>query len=562
MNKDQSTYFLKRAFILGLLIIAFGSTVKSQKMTIVTTGPFTPILYDAFKQNENPKINDTVVKKPELTYTINPKLYQTTFTVEPIKAAKIGGDPLVKFYKSYIRAGFGTKTTPYGEFYFNNLRSTEQSIGFYFRHISSSGKIKNYAFPGYSDNEAAIYASKFYKNHALTGSVDYNRNVVHYYGFNPAENPGISNDSIKQRFSNVAGQIGFKSTYRDSSKVNHSFFLRYSNLSDFYLADESEILFKSAIDKKVKFLGKSINSQDLGLVANVDYFNDRTGVDTSWGAVVKLLPHFSASYDVLKFDIGCNVFIKAADETKVKPFPDLKLDVNLYNNVFILYARLTNDMERNSLRSFSSENPFVNTAFPGFEFTHTEMKFTGGFKGCLGSELSFNANVTQSKIDKLPLFVNDTTSKLMNKFLVIYDNASILNSHIEITYQKSEKFNAMLILNYNKYTMHTEKYAWHKPNSDVKFVFTYNLKDKIILKADVFAYSSTYAKTFSEGLNPTVIPVKLKGAADFNLGLEYRYSKILSAFLNFNNIAAENYKQWYRYPSYGFNVLGGVTYAF
>jgi len=57
-------------------------------------------------------------------------------------------------------------------------------------------------------------------------------------------------------------------------------------------------------------------------------------------------------------------------------------------------------------------------------------------------------------------------------------------------------------------------------------------------------------------------PKELKGIFDANLGLEYRYTKKLSAFINFNNIGAVRYQRWEDYPTQRFNVLGGLTYSF
>jgi hypothetical protein len=49
---------------------------------------------------------------------------------------------------------------------------------------------------------------------------------------------------------------------------------------------------------------------------------------------------------------------------------------------------------------------------------------------------------------------------------------------------------------------------------------------------------------------------------DFNLGFEYRYSKILSGFVNINNLTAGRYQNWYNYPNQRFNLMAGITYAF
>ncbi|MFA4852917.1 MAG: hypothetical protein WC599_10395, partial [Bacteroidales bacterium] len=540
--------------------------IKAQNADVIIIDAYKPTISDAFKINDNPKIQDTTVEKLNLNYQISSRLYPTTYYLDPIKPAKMVGEPLTKFYKSYVKAGFGTKTTPLAEIYFNNLRSTDQSIGAYFRHLSSAGKIKDYAFPGFSDNEAVVYASKFYKNHTLSADIDYNRNVVHYYGFNPAElPPDLSmlniedKDKFKQRFLKIGGQLKFMSTFIDSVKLNHSFSLSYFNFSDMYKASEDHIGFTGAIDKKVNLIGKNINNQDIGLKADVNYYNDfnKIGI-SSPGATVRLLPHFSATYDILKFDIGLNTSIEATDKySNIYLYPDANFNINLYNNILILYGGITSDLKRNNLIDLSSENPFINTYLP-LKFTNTRSKIFGGFKGCLSSYLSFNAYISKSKVENLPLFVNDTAIDLFNKFTVIYDKARVINTHTEISYQKTEKIKILLISNFYQY-MPNELEAWHKPNMDIKFSFNYNLKNKIILKTDVFAFSRVWAKTYDQGNVPVVKLVP--GTVDVNLGLEYRYTKILSAFLNFNNIGAVRYQRWYNYPGYGFTALAGITYA-
>jgi len=46
------------------------------------------------------------------------------------------------------------------------------------------------------------------------------------------------------------------------------------------------------------------------------------------------------------------------------------------------------------------------------------------------------------------------------------------------------------------------------------------------------------------------------------LGAEYRYTKKLSAFIQFNNIASSPYNKWEDYPTQRFGILGGLTYSF
>jgi hypothetical protein len=50
--------------------------------------------------------------------------------------------------------------------------------------------------------------------------------------------------------------------------------------------------------------------------------------------------------------------------------------------------------------------------------------------------------------------------------------------------------------------------------------------------------------------------------ADVNLSFEYHYNPRISAFIQFNNLAAQQYLRWMNSPVYRFQALGGVTFRF
>ena len=107
--------------------------------------------------------------------------------------------------------------------------------------------------------------------------------------------------------------------------------------------------------------------------------------------------------------------------------------------------------------------------------------------------------------------------------------------------------------------------AWHKPGLEVSLGVNYNMQDKIFARAELFTRGKMYAKTYEYDVMTGDMEMKaeeLKAMVDLNLGLEYRYSGVLSGFLNLNNILGQRYYHWYNYPSYRFNLLLGVTYSF
>ena len=73
---------------------------------------------------------------------------------------------------------------------------------------------------------------------------------------------------------------------------------------------------------------------------------------------------------------------------------------------------------------------------------------------------------------------------------------------------------------------------------------------------DIIAIGNRYAKSYDESIEF----IKLDPFIDLNLGIEYRYSRILSAFVSLNNITSSEYYIWNQYPAYRFNFLVGFTY--
>jgi hypothetical protein len=81
-------------------------------------------------------------------------------------------------------------------------------------------------------------------------------------------------------------------------------------------------------------------------------------------------------------------------------------------------------------------------------------------------------------------------------------------------------------------------------------------EDKFRLKGDLnIASGSPYRNRFgSVGNGNPLFDLSLRG--------EYYFTEKFGAFLGLNNVASVKYQRWYRYPSYGFNVLGGISVRF
>ncbi|MFL5765506.1 MAG: hypothetical protein ACJ77K_16295 [Bacteroidia bacterium] len=542
------------------VLFAAHSSAQHQLDTLhgVGVGSYKPVIVDAPKLFETPVVVDSTKKLNVKGYGINSKKVATGYNVEPVEAAEMVGEPLTKLYNGLVKIGMGNYKMPYGEAWYNNLRSREYSAGFRIKHLSSSSTLADYGFAGFSDNEASIYGKKFLKEHTLSGNFDYTRNVVHAYGYHDSVANFVDRDAMTvQRFNYFGAGAELKSHYTKKERYNHDIRMNYYYLYDTYKSSENNFRVNGYVQTEVM-------KELLKVNGSVDYYNFKTPADTTNNTIITLNPNFIADGEKYKASIGVTAAVDVFVKSKFYFYPNIDLSYNIFDNIIVPYAGATGGIQKNSLKTITDDNPFVNTAFSPLN-TNKKYELYGGLKGTLSSTIAYNAKVSYSSLQNVVLYVN-SGDLLSNRFDVIYDDAELLNISGQVSYQQREKLRIGLSGSYSNYKMKLESRAWYKPQLEFSLFANYNLRDKIVAKVDLFYLGNQYVKTYEN--DPTavsgkkVVPVELKGTLDANLGLEYRYTKKLGFFLNFTNIANYRYYRYSNYPTHRFGFMGGLSYSF
>lgn len=554
-------------FLIALLPVLGQEEIDNDEITVVA--PYQPTIDDANKINISPRIPDEKLAKPEFNYTSIAKEYKYTSVLEPISAAKIQGESISKLYQNYIKLGAGNYSTPYLEFSANQLRSKKSAFGVNIRHLSSSGKIKDYAYPGSSTSSLDAYGKKFFGKHTFSSGLFIKKKGVHYYGYKPNDFPGqdLSKKDIKQTYTKLGLNAEYRSNYSAGKKINHYIGASYYYLFDKFKTREHELRFNAGLDRKMEFFSFS-EEEKLGLEAGFDYYMRSDSLLNHYLGIVKVLPFYTLSFDQYKFKIGVNTNIDADTNSKVHVYPVVRAEIKVVEDYLITYAGITGELKANSFDNLSSENPFI---ISSIEKRNTNNKISqyGGVKGRITKFLDYNLSFANSTLVNLPLFVNDTVSSLgeglNNQFTLVYDDVKLTTLLAEFGFHYKDKFNVLILGKYNSYFLDNEDEAWHKPKLEVSLQADYSLQEKIIVKTAFFTRSKMFARDFevnSQSGDIETIAVELDPVFDLNFGFEYRYSKVLSGFLNLNNVLGQRHEYWYNYPSYRFNFLFGVTYSF
>lgn len=543
-------------FLFFIALAGFSASLNAQtpiKKEVEVVKPYQPVISDAYKINVLPKITDSVIIKPNFEYGITSTKVETGFDVTPIGAAKMGSPILSKLYKTYFRLGLGNYSTTYGEIFINTLRSRKGTGGIHFNHYSSQGKLKlendKKVFAGYSDNDASIYGKRFLKKSELLGELNFNSKTVHHYGYKPDLDTSLEKGAIRQNFIHFNASGGMQSTHTDSSKLLYKAIASYHFTQDKYKHNEHRVSLNGAFSRQFK-------TNFVGLNTKLDLFKRSDNLDKYSNALFWANPYLLLSSDDYKLDAGFSVyFAKEEDGNYIKFYPKIDFQFNVVKDVIVPFIGLSGNVKNHSYHEIAWENPYIRQDLV-VRNTDSKLNLYGGVKGNLGTKSSYVVKLGLYEANNFYFYVNDS-SRMWNQFNVVYDEGNIFNLSGELSYDATESLNFRLNANFNNYNLTRELYAWHKPKFDLTFNTRYNLRNKIIASLETYYIGKRYAKPYIK----TAPAIELKGAVDVNLLLEYRYTKILSGFIQFRNLAASQYQYWNQYPSQRFSLLVGMTYA-
>ena len=225
-------------------------------------------------------------------------------------------------------------------------------------------------------------------------------------------------------------------------------------------------------------------------------------------------------------------------------------------------------MERTTLQNTTEQNLFISPVMP-WDFVYDRFNIYGGFLSNISSCFNFSGSISSDTYENYPFFITDTSSFLLNTFTLLYDKVSTLKIKGELEFVKSAHISLALNGTYTHYKTNQE-YAWYKPAYEFGFTGRYDMQNKIVLTTKIDVNGPVWASVpvhdpLFDGIGPApyvFTSEKLKGWTDVNLGAEYRFTKALSFWLNFNNLTNNKYYRWNNYRSYGINLLGGVSYSF
>lgn len=543
---------LYKIVLLGLGIL-FCNIVFAQKDTtkgksVDIRSAFKPVLREAAKINFNATPPSADTTKPVLKYEIPNQNLALAFTPGSLKPLALNIDSGGKWdNSSYIKAGFGSLRTPYIQAGFSFGDGTTAGANIYAKHVSSQGKREYQDF-----TNTQVKLSGFYKtagNHEWNASIGMKQDRTYKYGYEP-QTLLFTKDSLKQNFQTIAARVGMHNINKTEFGLTYSPEVKIDVFTDNLKNNESNTVVNLPLEKSV---GKTF-AVNLGLTFDLTRLSPKNKT-----AFNNTIYYVSPSVLFKTPNVNLQAGIRPSWDNKTfKMFPNVLAEVGTEDQRFFVNLGWTGYIRKTTYQYLASQNPWLWLPTT-FKNSWIEERFLG-LKGSVGDHFTYSAKAGFNKITNQPLFVNDTTSGLGAKSFLVVNEPRINVLHVggQLAYTVQESFSLIAGWSFNQYTgLKEHKKAWGLIPLELNAAMRVQVIKDLWLKADVFGWTGPQYRK-ADGVDNG----KLKGALDLNAGLEFRITKNLNLWTQFNNITNQEYQRWNQYQVYGFNFVGGVVFSF
>jgi len=523
--------------------------------------PYKPILAEAVKLRRSPNLDDVKTYKAKLNYSITDKKLELNSDIQKLQAQALAEEKASVLVNNYVKGAFGSQATLLGEAYFNTGKDEGLQLGGYFRHFSQEGKLNK---QNSSNQQLSIFGRSILDENTFSGKLNFERNGTYFYGIDDAR-PTLNPNPEKQALSfiELEGEM-VKNFTEDQDAFSYALKANGYIWGDKFSAKENYFSLNG-------YLNKRISSFNLGLAASTEFGNTKDALTSVGNNLLRLNPYIRLQVNGAKITAGINFVQEFGAFSSSRIFPAVTADFTLIPDYLQVFGEVKGDVNRNSLKNFTDENPWLNSNI-NVRNTVEKLSFSAGIKGTGGPGFGYKARIYVKQFDDMPLFVNNYTD--FNKFDVIYDfgKTKVTGLEGEISVQVSDALKWTGKLNIDDWKPAQETYSWFKPGLKVSSNFVYTYNKKLSFNAAVVIQDDVKAKLYiAEPVNAQqyVVPntsiesiETIKGYVDLGLGADYRINNKFSVFAKANNILNKNYNKYLFYQVNGFNIFGGLTYSF
>ncbi len=553
--------------IISLTICAFNAKAQETKKAeekvvteeIEVVRPYKPVLAEAVKLRRSPDLNDVKTYKAKFNYSLTDRKLDLNSDINKLQAQQVTDEKKADLINNYIKGGFGSAKTIFGEAYINIGDDPALQAGAFFQHFSQSGKLNKQQF---NQEKLSAFGRSISDQYTLNGKITFQKNGLYFYGIDP-NNPSNNLNPERQvlNYFEAEGEIVNKFN-DDPNALSYAAKVNGYLWSDKFNANENSVVLNG-------YLNKRISSFNLGLAVSTEFGSTKDSLTSIGNNLVKLNPYIRLQANGIRINAGLNFVQEFGAFSSTRIFPAVTADFTLIPDYLQIFGEVKGDVTRSSLKQFTDENPFLNSNI-NIRNSFEKLSISAGIKGTGGPGFGYKARFYHKTIEDMPLFVNNFYKT--NKFDVIYDYGTmkLIGLEGELSVQVSDILKWTGRVNFDDYSPAAESQSWYKPLLRVSSDLLFSVTKELTLNASVVIQDDSKAKLYTTApANPYLVPIpsqeivtNVKGFVDLGVGASYKINNKFSAFVKTNNLLNTTYSRYLYYETIGLNVYGGISYSF
>ena len=551
--------YIRNAIVLIFAALSFSvfaqkdkEAIKGGEVVVDATYKATLLQSEKIKTGLSLPSLDTTTKVQE--YSISSRSFKVEYLPPKLRPVAMGSEKKEQgdVKNGYVKAGYGVPSAPYLDASYAFNKDKLRAIASVNHYSIRSGKNELMRYGNTGGNVSGNYYVS--KNYAVNANMGYNQETPRYYALRDTT---VATETTQQLKTFTFGAGIFNTANADRS-FTYGASMNFYRLADNFASSEIGTVVQGNVTKWFA------DKHPLSVLLKGDFTN-YSSTETSGSERLNNLfvqPSFTFHGKAFSLQAGANL---ASVSDEWTPFPMLELSVNVLGERLAAFAGWKGDLQKNNFKSLTDYNPFLNTHISTFLPLNQKLSnasyydYFGGVKGHSG-KLDYHVQAGFKTIQNLALYRNNKAVEDSLTFSAVYTDANVtyLKGAVTMEIAKDLELTAMFVQNIFSMKDSLVSKPWGLPSTDLNAMVKYRVLDrKLGLKGQMF---------FQNGI-PYVNPItnkndKLGALLDISFGTEYNINDKFSVWLDVNNVLNNKRQRWYRYPSFGTNVIGGLKVKF
>jgi len=313
--------------------------------------PYKPILAEAVKLRRSPNLDDVKIYKAKLNYSITDRKLELNSDIQKLQAQAVADEKESVLINNYVKGAFGSQSTLLGEAYFNTGKDEALQLGGYFKHFSQEGSLNK---QNSSNQQLSVFGRSIMDTHTVSGRINVERNGTYFYGIDdtrPTLNPNPQKQALT--FVELEGEL-VKNYTEDQDALSYALKANGYIWGDKFEAKESYLTLNG-------YLNKRISSFNLGLAASTEFGSTKDALTSVGNNLLRLNPYIRLQVKGAKVTAGVNFVQEFGAFSSTRIFPAVTADFTLIPDYLQVFGEVKGDVNRNSLKGFTDENPWLNS---------------------------------------------------------------------------------------------------------------------------------------------------------------------------------------------------------